>query len=276
MPYTFACHSTKLYEFQILWSACRDDKKITLSYHSKDGEEGFPGDLIVNIAMYLTDGNEFVMEYRAFTTKPTYVNLTNHTYFNLAGHMTGSDELYQHKICINAEYVTHVDKQMIPTGKLIHVGGTPFDFRIPRTLKEKIGTDMVNGFDHNFCLTVAEYQKNSFVSRVIHPPSGRVMEVYSNQPGVQFYTANHFPEKTGDVLHDRDNGILGKRDCRYFKHGGFTLEAQNYPDAVNHPEFPPAVLYPGDVYVNSIRYIFSVQRDNNFVNLKASPLISRT
>lgn len=226
--------------------------------------------------MYLTDGNEFVMEYRAFTTKPTYVNLTNHTYFNLAGHMTGSDELYQHKICINAEYVTHVDKQMIPTGKLIHVGGTPFDFRIPRTLKEKIGTDMVNGFDHNFCLTVAEYQKNSFVSRVIHPPSGRVMEVYSNQPGVQFYTANHFPEKTGDVLHDRDNGILGKRDCRYFKHGGFTLEAQNYPDAVNHPEFPPAVLYPGDVYVNSIRYIFSVQRDNNFVNLKASPLISRT
>ncbi|XP_044750026.1 galactose mutarotase-like [Coccinella septempunctata] len=261
---------------KILWSACREDKKITMSYHSKDGEEGFPGDLNVNIVMYLTDGNEFVIEYRAFTTKPTYVNLTNHTYFNLAGHVAGADELYHHKVCINAEHVTHTDKQMIPTGKLIHVGGTPFDFRIPKTLKEKIGSDMTNGFDQNFCVTLSEYQKNSFVARVVHPPSGRVLEVYSNQPGVQFYTANNFPEKTGDALQDRDNGVLGKRDCRYFKHAGFTLETQNYPDAVNHPEFPPAVLYPGNIYIHSLRYMFSVQRDKDFVPLRTSPLISKT
>ncbi|KAL3265433.1 hypothetical protein HHI36_009637 [Cryptolaemus montrouzieri] len=260
---------------KILWKACRDDKKITMSYSSKDGEEGFPGHLNVNIVFYLTDGNEFVMEYRAFTTKPTYVNITNHTYFNLAGHQSGAEELYNHKICINGESITHTDKQNIPTGRIIPVGGTTFDLRIPTVLKERMGRipETINGFDHNFCVTMSDYQKNSFVAKVFHPGSGRMLEIYSNQPGVQLYTANFFPEKTGDEILNRDCGIIGKDDCRYFKHGAFALETQNYPDAINHPDFPPSVLYPGDIYVHTLRYIFSVSEDVSTIPVKSTPLI---
>ncbi|KAK9870246.1 hypothetical protein WA026_006333 [Henosepilachna vigintioctopunctata] len=242
---------------KVLWSACRTDKKITLSYCSKDGEEGFPGDLVVNIVFYLTDNNEFVIEYRAFTTKPTYVNLTNHTYFNLAGHRTGAPELYKHKICINGEYITALDKQMVPTGKLLPVGGTTYDLRISKLLKYVIGnsSELIHGFDHNYCVTQSDYQRNNFIARVFHPPSGRVLEIYSNQPGVQFYTANCFPEKSEDHT---ESGIPGKDECKYFKHAGFALETQNFPDAINHPEFPPSVLYPGKIYVHTLRYIFSV------------------
>ncbi|KAK9883671.1 hypothetical protein WA026_001840 [Henosepilachna vigintioctopunctata] len=247
---------------KVNWDYIIQDTKVTMSYLSKDKEEGFPGDLITHVSFILTESNEFKIEFMAHTTKPTFVNLTNHSYFNLAGHNKGAAELYKHVVSINADQTTDVDKDSIPSGKLLKVAGTIFDLRIPKVLGDVIhkipGYD---GYDHNFCITKGEYQEESFVARVHHPGSGRVLEVYSNQPGVQFYTSNGIPENAKDFKGNPKNlqVIIGK-DGPYYKHGALCLETQNYPDAINHPGFPKAILNPGETYRHSLIYKFSVDK----------------
>ncbi|KAL3265432.1 hypothetical protein HHI36_009636 [Cryptolaemus montrouzieri] len=247
---------------KVNWKHVIKGTKVTMSYLSKDNEEGYPGDLITNLSFQLTDSNEFLIDFKSYTTKPTFVNLTNHSYFNLAGHNKGAEELYKHAISINADQTTDVDKDSIPSGKLLPVGGTIFDLRIPRILGEVIhkipGYD---GYDHNFCVTKGEFQGDSFVARVHHPGSGRVLEVYSNQPGVQFYTSNGIPQNPKEFKgNPKDLQTLKGKDGAYYKHGALCLETQNYPDAINHPGFPKAVLNPGEVYHHTLIYKFSVEK----------------
>ncbi|KAL3265758.1 hypothetical protein HHI36_009959 [Cryptolaemus montrouzieri] len=247
-----------------IWSSYVQDKRVVMSHHSPDYDEGFPGDVIVNGFFELTDDNEFLIEYRAYSTKPTWVNLTNHTYFNLGGHDQGSIELYNHNFTINAEYISEVNRIMIPTGYKAVIDKTPFDLRISRGLKETFtkNPDLI-GFDHNYIITKGEYQQDAFMARVSHPQSGRILEVYSNQPTLQFYTANKLP--TTPEFHKGDpkklDILVGKSGKNYYKHGGFCLSPQYYPDAINHQErHPKFILNPGDIYYNTIRYKFIVQK----------------
>ncbi|CAH1119123.1 unnamed protein product [Phaedon cochleariae] len=234
---------------KVIWEAHVKDTTLTLSYDSADMEEGYPGNVLSNVSFQLTENNEFVINYKATSTKPCPVNLTNHSYFNLAGNGKGAAELYKHTVCLNADKITEVNNQSIPTGNLPDVGGTAFDLRVPKILGDVIHkVPSSPGFDHNFCITRGSDQEDAFVARVSHPDTGRVMEVYSNQPGVQFYTGNYLPEK--DTLRGKDGFIK--------KHGGFCLETQKYPDAVNHEHFPNTILYPGQQYHHKTTFKFSV------------------
>lgn len=222
------------FTFKVLWEYHVDDTKVVLSYKSADTEEGFPGDVIANVSFQLTTDDRFIIDYKAMTTKPTYVSLTNHSYFNLAGHGTGAEELYKHVISINADRITEVDADSIPTGNLVPVANTTFDLQIPRVLGNVINDVPESpGYDHNFCINQASEQGNTFIARAYHPDSGRIMEIYSNQPGVQFYTGNLLPQKP-DKGSVKEDTLIGKDNVAYYKHGAFCLETQNYPDAINH------------------------------------------
>lgn len=239
-----------------------DGKKVVMTYLSKDKEEGFPGDVLVSVSYELTEKNELLVEFKATSTKPTFVNLTNHSYFNLAGHNKGAEELYKHVVSINADQITDVDKDSIPTGKLLSVTGNIFDLRIPKVLGDVIHKiPNYDGYDHNFCITGSENGHENFVAQVIHPGTGRVLEVYSNQPGVQFYTSNSIPENPKDYQGDiKKLPVLNGKDGPYYKHGALCLETQNWPDAINHPGFPKAVLNPGESYLHTVRYRFAVDK----------------
>ncbi|CAG9830813.1 unnamed protein product [Diabrotica balteata] len=237
---------------KVFWEASVKDTKLTLSYHAADLEENYPGDVIANVTFELTNENEFRIDYKAVTTKPCPINFTNHTYFNLAGNGTGATELYKHVVSLNADKITEV-VEGIPTGKLPCVQNTVFDLRIPKVLGDVIHkVPNAPGFDHNFCITRGSEQENAFVASVYHPNSGRIMEVYSNQPGVQFYTSNFLAE--GNTLKGKDGFIK--------KHGALCLETQKYPDSVNHAHFPNTVIYPGEQYHHSVIFKFSVDEEN--------------
>lgn len=247
-----------------LWSSRIDDKRVVMSHYSPDNDGGFPGDVLVNAFFELNDDNEFIIEYRAYTTKPTWVNLTNHIYFNLAGHDAGAAELFNHNISINAEFISEVNRLMIPTGNRIAIDKTPFDLRNSRVLKDVFvrNSDII-GFDHNYCITKGEYQQDSFIARVHHPQSGRVLELYSNQPTVQFYTGNNLPISPENYKGDPNklDTLVGKNLKNYNRNGGFCLSPQFFPDAINHQDKVPfTILNPGDIYYNTMRYRFMTQK----------------
>jgi len=223
----------------------------TFSYSSPAGEEGYPGNLHVLAIYTLNDNNELGVQYQATTDAPTIVNISNHSYFNLAGESSGRsvmDQLLQ----INAAKFTPVDQLLIPTGELRPVAGTPFDFREPTAIGTRIrdGRDQQirygRGYDHNFVLNGTPGQQRTAV-RFTDPQSGRVMEVLTNAPAVQFYSGNFF-----------DGTIVGKGGKVYRQGDAIVLEPQLFPDAPNHPEFPSARLDPGSTYDNTIVYRFSV------------------
>ncbi|KAM3966087.1 LOW QUALITY PROTEIN: galactose mutarotase [Aphomia sociella] len=245
---------------KFVWKTTVDGTKVIFSYLSKDSEEGYPGDLVTNITYQVLDDDSFHVTFQSTTTKKTVVNLTNHSYFNLAGHETGAQELYKHVITINADRITETDSDSIPSGKFIKVGGTPYDLRVPISFNELM-KKQPGLYDDNYCVSTYENEGINFVSRVEHPPSGRYLEVYSNQPGVQLYTSNFLPSPSDPALTGKGVG--------YRRHGAFCLETQNYPDAVHHPNFPSAVLVPGDIYKHVVIYRFGFEKGTEPVVVSA-------
>jgi len=235
-----------------VWSATTresaDGAELVLDYLSKDGEEGYPGNLKVTATYTLMRDNALRLQYRAETDKDTVLNLTQHSYFNLAG----QGDILRHQVAIPADRFTPVDATLIPTGELRAVEGTPFDFRTPTAIGARIGQDnqqlqFGGGYDHNWVIN-KEFGKLSTMARVTEPQSGRVLEVFSTDPGLQFYTGNFL-----------DGTITGKGGWVYGRRDAFCMEPQHYPDSPNHPEFPTTELKPGQVYRHTIIYRFSVQ-----------------
>src|ERR1700674_3534622 len=239
-----------------LWTAkilpAKDGQSLELSYLSKDGDEGFPGNLKVTVTYRWTDANALQIEYSATTDKKTVVNLTNHSYFNLAGQ--GSGDILGHQLVIEADKFTPVDSGLIPTGELRDVAGTPFDFREATAIGARIDQDeeqlkLGGGYDHNFVLRRAAYVEESLDARVVEPASGRVLEVWTTEPGVQFYTGNFLDGKTP-----------GKGGVTYPRRNAFCLETQHYPDSPNQPKFPSVVVKPGERYHTITTYRFTVEK----------------
>ncbi|XP_043249058.1 galactose mutarotase-like [Colletes gigas] len=234
-----------------IWNAAIQDDLLVMTLLSEDGDEGFPGAAIASISFKLTTDGGLRIDMKVFVTKATPINLTNHSYFNLAGHGGNSTELYKHQITVNADRWTVTDSESIPTGEIQSVENTIMNLRTLTMLGDVIDKVPRGGYDDNFCLPMNTVNETQFVAKAIHPSSGRYLEVYSNQPGVQFYTANFLP-------HQDDIGIVGKNGTEYFKHGAFCLETQNYPDAVNHENFPNSILEPGEHYRHIVIYKFGV------------------
>ncbi len=240
---------------KVVWSAEPFDKPegvgVVFTYTSPDGEEGFPGTLQTKVTYTLNDKNELIFDYYATTDKPTPVNLTNHTYFNLAG--PGTRDILDHVMMIHADNTTPVDSTLIPTGEIKSVEGTPFDFRKPTPIGARIDADDQQikygpGYDHNFVLN-RPGPGLSLAARVSEPSTGRVMEVRTTEPGIQFYSGNFL-----------DGTLTGKGGHVYKRRFGFCLETQHFPDSPNKPLFPSTILRPGETYTSQTVYAFSVEK----------------
>ena len=231
---------------KVVWDSkeyrTNDSIGLEFTYLSKDGEEGYPGNLSVKVLCYLTNNDELVFDYTASTDKTTVVNLTHHGYFNLNG-MKGN--VKDHLMMINADQVTEINDNLIPTGQFQKVDGTPFDFKKPKKIGMEI--EAAGGYDHNFILN-KEVNELSLAARVSEENSGRIMEVFTTEPGMQFYSSNYL-----------DGTLKGKNDIIYQKHWAFCLETQHYPDSPNHDHFPDTTLKAGEVFKTKTIYKFSTR-----------------
>ena len=230
-----------------VWEGEAVDSGVKLIYVSPDGEEGYPGCLAAEVSIGLTEENALTFSYRAETDATTHVNLTHHGYFNL----TGSGDILDHELTLNADLFTPVDSGLIPTGEIRAVDGTPFDFKKGGRIDERIDEDddqlkAGGGYDHNFVLS-GDQEEIHQTATVVDLVSGRRMDVFTSEPGVQFYTGNFL-----------DGSIVGKRGVRYQKRSGLCLETQHFPDTPNQPLFPSTMLRPGEAYVSETIYKFGV------------------
>ncbi|XP_076635340.1 galactose mutarotase isoform X1 [Colletes latitarsis] len=290
-----------------VWDSYIAGCSVVMSYLSQDGEEGYPGAVLTTIRFKLTADNKLEMCMRATTSEPTIVNLSHGSVFNLAGHDAGEVELKKHKILLNCDRWTFADyTDPVPTGAIRGVGGTVMDFRIPRVLGEYMEkVPFGEGYDHNFCITKNGQSGSSFVAKAWHVKSGRILEIYSDQRGVQFYTGGRLPpqiipkfstnndllqtdnnveennesyssdaEHSGEEMHiekpweriisepKRLEFLLGKQGARYKKYCGFSIQPQNYPNAIHYSHFPCSILYPGQIYCHDLTYKFGIQLAN--------------
>lgn len=219
---------------------------VALTYASKDGEEGYPGTLQAKVTYWLTDANELVWEAEATTDQPTIINLANHTYWNLSGDPT--KPITGHVLMLAADSYLPTDKGLIPTGQVAAVAGTPMDFRTPTAVGARVNADFealkfAGGYDH--CWVLREGRGVRLAAVVKEPTSGRVMEILTDQPGIQFYSGNFL-----------DGTVAGKKGVKYQLRSGLCLETEGFPDAPNHPEFPSAVLRPGQTYHHTMTVRF--------------------
>jgi aldose 1-epimerase len=237
---------------KVVWDAeaLKGKQGVAFTYLSKDGEEGFPGNLKIKVTYTLNNDNELLMDYEATTDKATPINVSQHSYFNLAGEGTG--DILNHEVMINADRFTPVDKNLIPTGELRPVKGTPLDF----TSSTKIGAriddkyeqlELGHGYDHNFVIN-RKGAGLTLAAQVSEPTSGRILEVSTTQPGIQFYTGNFL-----------DGTVTGKHGHVYKRRYGFCLETQHYPDSPNHPDFPSTILKPGETFHEQTVFKFSAK-----------------
>ncbi|HVH69219.1 MAG TPA: aldose epimerase family protein [Gemmatimonadales bacterium] len=245
---------------KVLWEVTRFDRPdsvgLVFRYTSPDGEEGYPGTLKATVTYTLTAENELIFDYRATTDRATPVNLTQHSYFNLTG--DAKRDILGHVVTLYAERFTPVDSALIPTGEIRSVAGTPFDFRTPTPIGARIDQNdeqlrYGHGYDHNFVLQKGgagiRDQEPTLAARVYEPTSGRVMEIYTTEPGLQFYSGNYL-----------DGTLRGKHGVSYRQRYGFAMETQHFPDSPNKPSFPATILRPGGEYRSRTIYKFSVQQ----------------
>lgn len=228
---------------KVVWRCVEaDDQRLVLTHTSPDGDEGFPGALTCRLTCKLGNDGALTLDLAATCDRATVVNLTNHSYFNLAGHNAGT--VLDHVVTLDAEAFTPVGDDLIPTGDIRQVTGTPLDFTSPGTIGDRIA-DMGPGYDHNLVLDSKGGQLHR-AAHVRHPGTGRVLEVFTTEPGIQFYTGNFL-----------DGTVIGKDGAAYPRHGAFCLEPQKYPDSPNQPTFPSPVLRPGDTYRHTMVFRFS-------------------
>jgi aldose 1-epimerase len=236
----------------VVWDAKKiDGQTLELNYLSPDGEEGYPGNLNVKVIYTLTNENELKIEYWATTDKPTPVNLTQHSFFNLKG--AGNGDVNDHVMQILADSYIPVDSTLIPFGEIAPVEGTPFDFRTPTAIGARINDDNIQlkfggGYDHCWVINKAETGLN-YATKVVEPASGRILEVFTNEPGIQFYG--------GNFMNGSDSGKGGKV---YAYRGAIALETQHFPDSPNQPAFPSTILNPGEEYYSVCVYKFGVEK----------------
>jgi aldose 1-epimerase len=230
-----------------VWDAAElksnEEVGVKLTYLSKDGEEGYPGNLSTTVTYFLNNNNEWVITYEATTDKPTVINLTQHSYFNLAGE--GSGDILGHEMMILADGYTAVNESLIPTGELKKVENSPMDFMTPKAIGARIG-EVPGGYDQNYILNRVGDQP-SLAAKVYEPKSGRIMEVFTTEPGIQLYSGNFL-----------DGTFKGKSGKSYQKHAGFCLETQHFPDSPNQLNFPNVILNPGKTYHQETIYKFSI------------------
>ncbi len=237
-----------------VWDALQmNEQSVVMNYVSSYGEEGYSGELKVTVIYTFTDDNEFVIEYMATTNKKTIVNLTHHGFFSLAGIANPTPTVENVRCEINADYYLPIDNTSIPTGEVRFVEGTPFDFRKPKAIGNEINADNEQikngtGYDHNYVLNKKEEGELSFAARLTEPTTGRTMEVYTTEPGLQLYTGNFL------------FGFEGAHGATFPKRSAICLEAQHFPDTPNHPYFPSVVLTPDGQYKQKTVYKFGVEK----------------
>ena len=235
-----------------VWNSYVCGNSVIFSHLSPDGDQGYPGSVVAQVKYTLDDEGRLTIEFEAMTTKPTPINMTNHAFFNLAGHSAGQKGILDHVVTLNCDRYTPVSSDAIPTGEIKAVGDIGYDLRFPVRFGDALPKVPGGGIDHNFAIFLKRRGELEIAGRFHHPGSGRVLEVYTTEPGIQIYTGNFLPQEKGKMI--------GRGGCSYTYQGSFCCEPQNFPNSINQSNFPDDVYYPGKPYKHIMVYNFTVEK----------------